>query len=538
MSRAWRAGFLALACAVSYWAGSVPARWQPLLNGRDMAGWHAQDGKPTAWSAAAGGVISNGASGRASNLVSDRKFGDAEMHIEFLLPKGSNSGVYLQGLYEVQVADSYGIAHPTSHECGGIYERWINGRGTGGTAPLVNASRPAGQWQSFDIRFRAPRFDAQGRKVADARFLEVKHNGILVQKDVSVDGPTRASMDLPEAAENPIMLQGDHGSVSFRNIYVRPLDAAGGLAGISWTTGEPLIAAQNRDGETYYSIKDPSIVRFKGRWHIFTTVRGKIRSHQIEYLTFPEWKEAGQATRATLKVTSGYFCAPQVFYFRPHRKWYLIYQTVDKSRIPQLQPAFSTSAAIDHPESWTAPSLLMDDASKGVKNWIDFWVICDRTHAHLFFTTLDGRLWRSSTRIADFPKRWSTPRVALQDDIYEASHTYRLKDGSGFLTIVEAQGPGGRRYFKSYRADRLDGTWHPLAAWYDRAFASPANVRFTGEPWTDSFSHGELIRDGYDETLTVDPAHLAFLIQGVRDADRQGKPYGEIPWRLGLLDAR
>jgi hypothetical protein len=546
---------LAGICIVSFWlwaTGPAPAAWEPLLNGRDLAGWHSADAKAVAWFAAdhvatsergitvqpaTGPVLVNSSTGRAPNLVSDRKFGDVELHAEFLLPKGSNSGLYLQSLYEVQIADSYGIPRPTSHECAGLYERWIDGHGVGGTAPLVNASRPAGEWQTLDIRFQAPRFDSAGRKVADARFLEVRLNGKVVQKDVSVDGPTRASLDLPEAAENPIMLQGDHGPVAFRNFYVRPLSPVRDAAEVSWVAGAPLLGPLDRDGERYYAIKDPSLVRFEGKWHIFATLRGKVRSHQIEYLSFADWKDAGRATRAVLKVTDGFFCAPQVFYFRPDKKWYLIYQAIDKSRVPQLQPVFSTTNTIASPESWSKPAMLMDDAAKGVKSWIDFWVICDATRCHLFFTTLDGRMWRSSTGIGDFPKHWSQPAVVLRDDIYEASHTYLLKSGGGYLTFVEAIGPGGRRYFKSYRADRLDGTWRPLAAWQDRAFLSSANVRFTGERWTDSFSHGELIRDGYDETMAVDPSHLQFLIQGVRDEDRIGKPYGEIPWRLGLLES-
>jgi hypothetical protein len=217
--------------------------WKPLLNARDLSGWHSQDGKPLQWFTttairwerllgptrlfaipAPGGTILNSAQGRTSNLVTDQKFGDVELYLEFMLAKGSNSGVYLHGLYEVQIFDSYGSWEPmTSSDCGGIYHRWIDERGVGGSAPSRNASRRPGEWQSFQIWFRAPRFDANGRKVENARFLRVLHNGISVQKDVAVDGPTRAAMDHPEAAENPLMLQGDHGPVAFRNIYIRPL---------------------------------------------------------------------------------------------------------------------------------------------------------------------------------------------------------------------------------------------------------------------------------------------------------------------------
>jgi hypothetical protein len=140
-----------------------------------------------------------------------------------MAPQGSNSGVYLQGLYEVQVFDSYGVASPKTSDCGAIYHRWIDNKPVGGSAPKMNASRKPGEWQSFHIWFRAPRFDASGKKTGNARFLRVLHNGVEVQKDVEVDGPTRAHMNIPEAALNPLMLQGDHGPVAYRNLYMRPL---------------------------------------------------------------------------------------------------------------------------------------------------------------------------------------------------------------------------------------------------------------------------------------------------------------------------
>ena len=215
--------------------------WEALLTGSNLTGWHGQDSKPNEWLATRGvrwdtmatpirltpaktpgDRILNGRDGKTVNLVSDRKFGDVELYLEFLIPKGSNSGVYMHGLYEVQILDSYGVANPGVHDCGAIYERWIDNKGVGGRAPSRNASRPAGEWQSFRIWFRAPRFDAS-EKIENAKFLRVLHNGIQVQENVSVEGPTRAGMALPEARENPLMLQGDHGPVAFRNMYFRPL---------------------------------------------------------------------------------------------------------------------------------------------------------------------------------------------------------------------------------------------------------------------------------------------------------------------------
>ena len=136
-----------------------------------------------------------------------------------MVPEGSNSGVYLHGLYEIQVFDSWGHKELKTSDCGAVYHRWINEKPVGGSAPRVNASKKPGEWQTFDITFRAPRFK-DGKKVENARFVRVVHNGVEIQKNVEVDGGTRAHMNIPEAAQNPLMLQGDHGPVAYRNIVM------------------------------------------------------------------------------------------------------------------------------------------------------------------------------------------------------------------------------------------------------------------------------------------------------------------------------
>lgn len=303
-----------------------------------------------------------------------------------------------------------------------------------------------------------------------------------------------------------------------------------------WTVSAPLVSPAQRPDDPCDSVKDPTIVRFGDRWHLFCTIRSKKRSHQIEYLNFADWPDANKAQRHILTISSGYFCAPQVFYFTPHRKWYLLHQTSDPARKPSLQPAVSTSANIADPASWSPPQLLFASQPPNVTAWIDFWIICDDAKAHLFFTSNNGLMWRSETSLKDFPRGWNQPAIVLRDDIFEASHTYRLKGSNQFLTVVEAEAPGGRRYYKAYLADRLDGDWKPLAATKEKPFASLANIRDAGAHWTDSISHGELLRTGHDEKMEADPANLKFLFQGVSDGDRAGKKYGEIPWQLGLLE--
>ena len=177
-----------------------------------------------------GVVINHPAPKNRSQLVTKQQFGDIEITLDFMMAKGSNSGVYLQGKYEVQLLDSWTKQHPASGDCGGIYQRWDNSRPAGhkgyeGIPPLRNACRAPGLWQHLEIKFRAPRFDAQGNKTANARFEEVYLNGVLVQSQVEVTGPTRSpSSSTEEKERGPLLLQGDHGQVAFRNIRYRPLN--------------------------------------------------------------------------------------------------------------------------------------------------------------------------------------------------------------------------------------------------------------------------------------------------------------------------
>lgn len=173
------------------------------------------------------GVIINGPTGKTSHLFSKEDFGDVKAHIEFMISKGSNSGVYFMGRYEIQVYDSYGAekGEYPGIECGGIYQRWDDNRepkGYEGYSPRVNASRAPGQWQSFDVIFRSPRFDKKGRKIANARFEKVVHNGTVIHADVELTGPTRAGAYNDEKLTGPLMLQGDHGPVAYRNIQIEP----------------------------------------------------------------------------------------------------------------------------------------------------------------------------------------------------------------------------------------------------------------------------------------------------------------------------
>jgi hypothetical protein len=162
--------------------------------------------------------------------------GDIRLLVDFMIPKGMNSGIYLQGRYEVQLYDSWGKKTVRFDDCAGIYERWDDARGKGkegyeGYAPRQNASKAPGLWQTLEIDFQAPRFDASGHKIANAIFKKVMLNGILVQENIEVSGVTRGAIFDKEAPFGPILIQGDHGPVAFRNLryetYEKPTASLG-----------------------------------------------------------------------------------------------------------------------------------------------------------------------------------------------------------------------------------------------------------------------------------------------------------------------
>ncbi|HEY0455498.1 MAG TPA: DUF1080 domain-containing protein [Verrucomicrobiae bacterium] len=209
-----------------------------LFTGTDLSGWRKPVGdwmavksvslnetNKKAFSMAAGeGVLLNGPKGKSVNLLTQMEHGDLEAHVEFVVPKDSNSGVYFQGRYEIQILDSWGVKEPKYGDCGGVYASCSDPKPDfHGKPPSSNASKPPGEWQSYDIVFRAPRFDASGKKIENARFVKVTHNGQVIHENVEAPRPTCAAHWLDEKPTGPLMLQGDHGPVAFRNLIVRKI---------------------------------------------------------------------------------------------------------------------------------------------------------------------------------------------------------------------------------------------------------------------------------------------------------------------------
>lgn len=199
----------------------APADAIVLFDGRDLSKWSHGDGTPARWLVSDGYFEVRPGSG---TLRTRDGFGDVQLHVEWMAPDAArgtgqdrgNSGVFLMERYEVQVLDSYENATYADGQAAALYGQF---------PPLVNASRPPGAWQSYDIMFRAPRFDASGRLVRPAT-ITVLHNGILVQDHVALTGPTGHYSRPPYEAHPdrlPIMLQDHAHPVRFRNIWLREL---------------------------------------------------------------------------------------------------------------------------------------------------------------------------------------------------------------------------------------------------------------------------------------------------------------------------
>lgn len=216
---------LALTTATTFAADAVN-----LFNGKNLDGWSLKGDKAKSkWtvgtakmdeqdnaklvvkdSAAGKGELVNPATG--VDVYTSEKFGDCTLSLELMVPEGSNSGIYMLGEYEVQILDSFGKAEVTKGDLGGIYNT---------AAPKKNASKKPGEWQTMVIEFQAPRFEGD-KKIANARFLKVVLNGETIHENVEVAGPTPACLTGKEAPTGPVMFQGDHGPVAFRNIQITP----------------------------------------------------------------------------------------------------------------------------------------------------------------------------------------------------------------------------------------------------------------------------------------------------------------------------
>lgn len=285
----------------------------------------------------------------------------------------------------------------------------------------------------------------------------------------------------------------------------------------AWKLGAPLLNENTLMDGKPVRLVDPCIVKHADTWHIFASANGG-----TAYVAMKDLSQRPIA-RVVVKLPVGSCFVPQVFFFRPQSRWHLIGMMPDKTgRYPKMAPCLSTNPDINNPTGWSAPEVLdvppPHDDAQPVKQWIDFWVICDDTKAHLFVTSDGGRLWHSDTTLANYPHGWSQPVIALRGDFIYAPHVYRHDvDGKQrYLLTITARSPDNHHYQQSYTAGKLDAAWTPLATNPDHAFASIANVRLDDRLWRGDLSHGEPVRRSNDERMILESDFTAFIFHGTR----------------------
>jgi hypothetical protein len=309
-----------------------------------------------------------------------------------------------------------------------------------------------------------------------------------------------------------------------------PVQAAEVTSTYQWTSTGPLITPKPTSNHPVVAVKDPTVVRYNGQWIVYMTTADSNGAWALAMTSFSDWSQAGSAQQYFLSdnpnLAGWYTAAPQLFYFAPRDEWYLIYQTGP--------PSYSVSKNPADPMSWSAPRQFMDTGGNPL---LDYWTICDDAMCYLFSADDGGHVYRAETTVGEFPNGFRNNKVVLQDpdakQLFEGGAVYKVDGANQYLLIWEAGDADWSRYYRSFTSTSLDGPWQPLAASESNPFAHTNNISFPDGAWTEHISHGELIRSGYDQRMTIDPCNMQLLYQG-HGPTPPDLPYSQMPYRLAL----